>query len=106
MKRYRVVTYKLENVKRNIRSKSEAIELAHDLIRTFNIEKSFFVRTDYTYTILTYLSLIIRILYIPAYCVGIILLIIGRLILVFAYLLILKLRPAINILKFMFIWQQ
>lgn len=106
MKRYRVITYKLENVKRNIRTKQEAQELTEALCAEFNIAKSFFFRADKFYTLWAYIMLVARILYIPIYFIGFILLIAARLALALAYLLILQFKASVNVLKFMFVWQQ
>ena len=106
MKRYRVVTYKLENVRRNIRTKQEAQELTEALCAEFNIAKSFFFRADKFYTLWAYIMLVARILYIPIYFIGFILLIAARLALALAYLLILQFKASVNVLKFMFVWQQ
>lgn len=106
MKRYKVVTYKLENVKRNIHTKQEALELTEALRAEFNIAKSFFVSVDKTYTLLAYIVLIIRILYAPIYFIGFILLMLARTVLAVAYLLVLQFKASFNVLKFMFVWQQ
>ena len=106
MKRYRVVTYKLENVKRNIRTKQEAQELTEALCTEFNIAKSFFFRADKFYTLWAYIMLVARILYMPIYFIGVILLIAARLVLALAYLLMLQFKASVNVLKFMFVWQQ
>ena len=106
MKRYRVVTYKLENVRRNIRTKQEAQELTEALCAEFNIAESFFFRADKFYTLWAYIMLVARILYIPIYFIGFILLIAARLALALAYLLILQFKASVNVLKFMFVWQQ
>jgi hypothetical protein len=106
MKRYRVVTYKLDNVKRNIRSKQEAQELTEALRAEFNNAKSFFVRVDKFYTLWAYIMLVVRILYIPVYFTGFILLMAARLVLSLAYLLILQFKASVNVLKFMFVWRQ
>ena len=106
MKRYRVITNKLENVKRNIRTKQEAQELTEALCAEFNIAESFFFRVDKFYTLLAYIMLGARILYIPVYFTGFILLIAARLILALAYLLILQFKASVNVLKFMFVWRQ
>ena len=106
MKRYRVITYKLENVKRNIRTKQEAQELTEALCAEFNNAKSFFFRVDKFYTLLAYIILGARILYIPVYFTGFILLMTARLILAFAYLLMLQFKASVNVLKFMFVWRQ
>ncbi len=106
MKRYRVVTYKLDNVKRNIRSKQEAQELTEALRAEFNNAKSFFVRVDKFYTLWAYIMLVALILYIPIYFTGFILLMAARLVLSLAYLLILQFKASVNVLKFMFVWRQ
>ena len=106
MKRYRIVTYELENVKRNIRTKQEAQELTEALCAEFNNAKSFFFRADKFYTLWAYIMLVARILYIPIYFIGFMLLIAARLALALAYLLILQFKASVNVLKFMFVWQQ
>ena len=106
MKRYRVFTYKLENVKRNIRTKQEAQELTEALCAEFNIAESFFFRADKFYTLWAYIMLGVRILYIPIYFTGFILLIAARLVLALAYSLILQFKASVNVLKFMFVWRQ
>jgi hypothetical protein len=106
MKRYRVITYKLDNVKRNIRTKEEAQELAEALCAEFNNAKSFFFRVDKFYTLWAYIMLVARILYIPIYFTGFILLMAARLVLSLAYLLILQFKASVNVLKFMFVWRQ
>ena len=106
MKRYRVVTYKLDNVKRNIRSKQEAQELTEALCAEFNNAKSFFVRVDKFYTLWAYIMLVVRILYIPVYFTGFILLMAARIVISLANLLILQFKASFNVLKFMFVWRQ
>ncbi len=106
MKRYRIITYELENVKRNIRTKQEAQELTEALCAEFNIAKSFFFRVDKFYTLLACIMLGVRILYIPVYFTGFILLMAARLVLALAYLLVLQFKASINVLKFMFVWRQ
>ena len=106
MKRYRIVTYELENVKRNIRTKQEAQELTEALCAEFNNAKSFFFRADKFYTLWAYIMLVARILYIPIYFIGFMLLIAARLALALAYLLILQFKASVNVLKFMFVWRQ
>lgn len=106
MKRYKIVTYKLENVKRNIKSKQEAEALTKALIREFNIEKSFFCKLDISYTILNYIVVVLQILYAPIYFLGILLLMFARILLAIAYLLLFQFKQSIDIFKFMFIWRQ
>lgn len=106
MKRYKIVTYKLDTVKRNIRAKQEAIDLAKCLELDLKIERSFFVYVDKWYTVLFYISILARILYAPIYFIGVILLMLARIVLALAYLLILEFKASANVLKFMFIWRQ
>ena len=105
MKRYKIITYKGDLVRRNIPSLEEADALAQDLIRDFNVKASFHVKVDKFMTLWHVISLIIRALYAPVYFAGVILLMLARLVLAFAYVLMLKGRAAKNIIKHMFVWQ-
>ena len=106
MRRYKIVTYKLENVKRNIKSKQDAEALTEALIREFNIEKSFFCKLDVGYTVLNYILTVLQILYIPIYFLGVLLLMFARILLAIAYLLLFQFKQSTDIFKFMLIWRQ
>lgn len=106
MKRYKIVTYKNDPVKRNIPQAYEALRLAVSLSRAFQVKKSFHVRVDWAFMFANTVSFILCVLYAPVYYLGVLIVLVARCILALGYLLILKRRAAINVLKFMFTWQQ
>lgn len=105
MKRYKVITYEGETVRRNL-EKDEAKELVKELNSEFKIPGSFYSETDIASTIWVYIKLVMQALYLPVYFTGFVLLCLGRIIIGIAYMLLLQKKAGLNVFKFMFTWRQ
>lgn len=105
MKRFKIITYKGDIVKRNIPSSRQALYMAVELTKEFGIKKSFLVQVDKLATFAYSCYKTLRILYLPVYYVGVILLMVTRLVLALAYLLMLRGKISKMILQNMFVWQ-